>query len=81
MEPQKFELEETPYLSELESVLRGAGKRPLSKLNKQRHFLVSFLQHILFPSLGTPSKFVFTFVQNVAKWVVGAFFFLGGGGI
>ena len=51
MEPQKFRLEETPYLAELRTALEKANARPVSVLNKHRHFLTSILQHILFPVL------------------------------
>lgn len=51
MEPQRFRLEETPYLSELVHVLREARNRPVSKLDKHRFFMLSILQHILFPLL------------------------------
>ena len=51
MEPQKFRLDETPYLSELEVVLKEATNRPVSVLNKHRNFLQNVLQHVFFPLL------------------------------
>ena len=50
LSPQKFLLEETPFLSELQEVLDKAANRPLSKLTKQRHFLISsVLEYICTP--------------------------------
>jgi len=51
MEPQKFRLEESPYLKELEQVLLDASNRPISKLDKHRHYLMTTLEHIIFPIL------------------------------
>jgi len=50
LSPQKFLLEETPFLLELQEVLDKATNRPLSKLTKQRHFLISsILEYICTP--------------------------------
>ena len=51
MEPQRVRLSETPYLRQLKPILKEAANRPISKLNKHRHFLNSILENILFPVL------------------------------
>jgi hypothetical protein len=51
VEPQKFIVEETPYLADLQQVLERAQARPVSRLNKQRYFLTSILEHVLLPLL------------------------------
>lgn len=51
IEPQKFVVEETPYLADLQQVLERAQQRPVSRLNKQRYFLTRILEHVLLPIL------------------------------
>ena len=63
MEPQRFILEETPYLAELECVLRNATSRPVSKLNKNRHFLFSMVEMGVLPVF-----FVLVLVWNMCRF-------------
>jgi len=49
MQPQKFILEETPYLAEIEYVLKNAHLRPVSKLNKNRHFMFWMVELVILP--------------------------------
>eukprot|EP00088_Acartia_fossae_P036602 TRINITY_DN3780_c0_g1_i10.p1 TRINITY_DN3780_c0_g1~~TRINITY_DN3780_c0_g1_i10.p1 ORF type:complete len:1258 (-),score=324.01 TRINITY_DN3780_c0_g1_i10:602-4375(-) len=52
MEPQRFILEETPYLAEMECILKNARHRPVSKLNKNRHFMFSMVELAVLPAFA-----------------------------
>ena len=64
LEPQEFLLEETPFLSELQVVLDEAANRPLSKLTKQRHFLISSVLEFI----CTPLVLVVVLAWNCVRY-------------
>jgi len=68
LSPQKFLLLETPFLSELQEVLHKAAHRPLSKLTKQRHFLISSLLEYICTPLVLVVVLAWNCVRHQHSW-------------
>ena len=62
-EPQKFLMEETPCIREIEVVLEQASNRPVSQLEKQRIFFFSTLLELIL----LPSTLVLVLVWNCLR--------------